>query len=92
MELSKDELENKDTYDGLRISLKHIDENGSIMQYSNRIISIESEGPIRVLGDKHQCLIGGQLSLYVLSINKKGKAKIKLKMDDIEKEIEIEVK
>ena len=85
-------LENKETYDGLRITLRHIDENGSTMQYSNRIILVESEGPIRVLGDKHQCLIGGQLSLYVLSENKKGKAKIKVKMDDIEKEIDLEVK
>ena len=85
-------LENKDTYDGLRISLKHIDENESVMQYSNRVVSIESEGPIRVLGDSHQSLVGGQLSLYVLSEQGKGKAKVKVKMDDIIKEVEIEVK
>ena len=89
---TKNELVNGDTYDGLRIALRHIDENGSTMQYSNRIISIETEGPIRVLGDKHQALLGGQLSLFVLSENQKGKAKIKISMDDITKEIEIEVK
>ncbi len=89
---SKTVLENKDTYDGLRISLKHIDENESVMQYSNRVVSIESEGPIRVLGDSHQSLVGGQLSLYVLSEQGKGKAKVKVKMDDIIKEVEIEVK
>lgn len=85
-------LENKETYDALRIQLKHVDENGSLMQYSNRIIHIESQGPIRVLGDEHQTLLGGQLSLFVFSKNEKGKAKIKLTMDEIVKEIELEVK
>ena len=85
-------LENKETFDAARISLRHVDENGSIMQYSNRVISIETEGPIRVLGDKHQALLGGQLSLFVFSENKPGKAKVKVTMDNIEKEIELEVK
>ena len=92
VEASKTILENKDTYDGLRISLRHIDENGSTMQYSNRVIHVEFEGPIKVLGKEYQSLLGGQLSLYVLSENKKGKAKIKITMDDIKKEIEVEIK
>ena len=92
VEPTKTVLENKDTYDGLRIAIKHIDENGSIMQYSNRVIAIEAEGPIRVLGEKHQALLGGQLSLFVLSESKPGKAKVKVTMDDIVKEIKIEIK
>ena len=84
-------LENKDTYDALRISIRHIDENGSLMQYSNRVITIETEGPIRVLGDKHQALLGGQLSLFVFSEQAKGEGKIKISMDDITKEILIKV-
>ena len=85
-------LINKDTYDALRIQLQHVDENGSIMQYSNRVIEIEAEGPIRVLGDKHQALVGGQLSLFVFSRQEPGKAKITLRMDDIQKVIDLEVK
>ena len=90
--MSKKELVNADTYDGLRISLRHLDEHGSLMQYSNRVIDIEASGPIKVLGDKHQALIGGQLSLYVFSENKKGEGKIKIKMGEIEKEVSIQVK
>ena len=92
VEPTKTILENKDTYDGLRIAIKHVDENRSIMQYSNRVIAIDAEGPIRVLGEKHQALLGGQLSLFVLSENKSGKAKVKVTMDNIVKEIELEVK
>ena len=89
---TKTELVNADTYDGLRISLRHIDEHGCTMQYSNRVIEIETDGPIKVLGDKSQALIGGQLSLYVLSKKETGPAHIKIKMGDIVKEITINVK
>ena len=89
---SKEELVNSETYDALRISLKHIDENGSLMQYSNRVIGIETSGPIKVLGEKHQALLGGQLSLFVFSEHQKGLGHIKITMDDIVKEIDINVK
>ena len=92
IQASKTVLENKETYDALSLHLKHVDENGSIMQYSNRVIRIEATGPVKVLGDEYQSLLGGQLTLYVISENKPGKAKIKITMDDISKEIEIEVK
>ena len=62
------------------------------MQYANRVVDISYSGPITVLGESHQALLGGQLSLYVLSKNEKGKAKITIKVDDIVKEIELEVK
>ena len=85
-------LENKDTYDSTRIALRYIDENGSTMQYANRVVEISTSGPVRILGENHQSLLGGQLSIYVLSKNEKGKAKLTLKVDDIIKEIEFEVK
>lgn len=91
VECNKTTLVNADTYDAARISIKHIDENGSIMQYSNRVITIETEGPIKVLGDSHQSLLGGQLSLYVESLGQKGVGKIIIKMDDIAKDININV-
>ena len=90
--LSKEELVNNETYDALRISLKHIDENGSLMQYSNRVIGIETSGPIKVLGEKHQALLGGQLSLFAFSEHQEGLGHIKITMDDIVKEIDINVK
>ena len=89
---SKQELINGDTYDAVSIHLRHIDENESTMQYSNRVIEIETDGPIKVLGPKHQALLGGQLTLYVFSENKSGKGKIKISLDNISKEISINVK
>ena len=89
---NKTVLENKDTYDATRIVIRHLDENGSLMQYSNRVIKIETEGPIRIVGDSAQALLGGQLSLFVFSKNKPGKSRIRISMDDIVKEINIEVK
>lgn len=89
---SKTVLENKETYDALSIHLRHIDENGSLMQYSNRVVHIETTGPIKVLGDEYQSLLGGQLTLYVFSKEQKGQGKIKISMDNISKEIDIEVR
>ena len=89
---SKTELVNSDTYDSLKITLRHIDSHKSLMQYSNRIIEVKTEGPISLVGPKLQTLLGGQLTLYVKSENKSGIAKVKVKMDNIEKEVLINVK
>ncbi len=88
----KTDLVNSETYDCARIALRYIDENGSTMQYANKVVSIETEGPITVLGDAHQSLLGGQLGLYVFSKNETGKAKIKITIENIVKEIELTIK
>ena len=90
--LNKEELVNEDTYDTLRIRVQHIDNHGSIMQYSSRIIEINTEGPIELIGPKHQALLGGQLSLYIKSRNEKGTGVITIKMDDMVKTISVPVK
>ena len=92
VETSKTVLKNEETYDAARVAIKHIDENGSLMQYSNRVVKIETEGPIKVLGDSAQALLGGQLSLFVFSKNEPGKSRLTISMDGIVKEIKFEVK
>lgn len=89
---SKDELINGETYDALSLHIKYVDENGSVMQYANNVIHVESEGPVKVLGDEYQSLLGGQLTLYVLSNGQSGKAKIKISTGSISKRIEINIK
>ena len=91
VETSRDYLEAKDTYDVLRIKLSHVDEYNSLMYYSQRIVNIKTEGPLELIGPENQALLGGQLSVFVRSKGK-GSAKVKFKMDDIEKEISLEVK
>ncbi len=89
---NKTELVNGDTYDTLKLTLRHVDSHKSLMQYSQRIIDIETEGPIALVGPKQQTLLGGQLTLYINSLNKAGNASVKIKMDDIEKVIAVKVK
>ena len=60
------------------------------MYYSQRIIDIKAEGAIELIGDEYQALLGGQLSIYVRS-KEKGRGKLTIKMDNIEKQIEFEV-
>ena len=91
VKLSKDVLENKGTYDTLKVSLKHVDSHKSLMQYSQRIIEIETNGPITLVGPNKQTLIGGQLTLYVNSLNNKGDASITIKMDELSKKFNIKV-
>ena len=89
--LSKDILKNEDTYDTLTVRIKHLDSHNSLCRYSSRIVNISTEGPIRLLGESNQVLLGGQLSIYIASKNETGLGKIILKIDDetIEKEIEV---
>ena len=90
--IDKTELINKDTYDTAQIRLKHVDQFGSLMEYSNRIVKIKCEGPVSLVGPTEQALLGGQLTLYVNSENKNGDAKLTITMDNITKVINLLVK
>ena len=90
VETNRTTLESRDTYDVTRVKVSHVDEYDSLMYYSQRIISIKTEGAIALIGDENQTLLGGQLSIYVRS-KEKGQGKLTLKMDNIEKAIEFEV-
>ena len=89
---NKTGLVNADTYDTLKITLRHVDSHKSLMQYSQRIVEIETNGPVTLVGPKQQTLLGGQLTLYINSLNKSGNATVKVKVDNIEKVVEIKVK
>ena len=88
---NKTELVNGDTYDTLKITLRHVDSHKSLMQYSQRIVEVETDGPIQLVGPKQQTLLGGQLTLYINSLNKTGDAHVKIRMDNIEKQISVKV-
>ena len=83
---------NEDTYDALRIRVEHIDEHQNLMQYSQRILHIETSGPIELIGPEYQNLLGGQLSIYVKSKQEKGTGTIRITSDEFDKEIKIQVK
>ena len=83
---------NEDTYDTMVVRIRHIDEHNNLLQYSQRIVELSTEGPIEIIGPKTQTLLGGQLSVYVRSKHEAGNAKLIIKMDDIVKEISVSVK
>ena len=92
VKLNKEGLVNQDTYDSLRIRLRHVDEHNNVMQYSQRIVELSTTGPIEIIGPHLQTMLGGQLGVYIKSKNEKGIGKLTIKMDDIVKEISIPVK
>ena len=85
-------LENKETYDVLPIRISYRDEDGSLMNYASRSFKIETNGPIKLIGPSIQSLLGGQITIYIKSLNMKGKGNIKIIFDDEIKEIEVDVK
>lgn len=90
--IDKTELINEETYDTAQIKIAHVDEHNRLAFYSNRVVQIETSGPIELVGPKSQALHGGQLTIYIKSKNKNGPAKVTLKIDDITKVIELNVK
>ena len=72
--------------------IKHIDEHKNVLPYSSRIVDIKTSGPIELVGPTQQCLLGGQLTIYVKSKNENGPASISLTVDNVTKKIDLEVK
>ena len=89
---SKSELVNEDTYDSLRVRIRHVDEHHNVLDYSNRIVRLSVTGPIEIIGPSEQVLLGGQLGVYLKSKNEKGLGKLKIELDNLVKEIEIPVR
>ena len=87
----RESLNNEDTYDVLPIRISLRDKYDSLMNYANRSFTIETTGPIKIIGPKVQSLLGGQITVYVRSLNDKGRAKVKFIFDDEIKEIELNV-
>lgn len=92
VKLSKEVLENKETYDVTRIRIAYVDQYNNVMNYANKPVVINVEGPIEILGPSIESLLGGQLSIYVRSKNEVGEAKVTLICEDIVKEIQLKVK
>lgn len=65
---SKSSLHNGESYDALRVSIRKIDENGTLMSQGNDCLLLETEGPIDIMGPRQVCLVGGGISIYVRSL------------------------
>ena len=90
VETKRNTLKVGDTYDVASIKVSHVDEYDSLMFYSQRIVNVQVEGAVELIGEENQTLLGGQLSIYIIS-KEKGHGKVTLRMDSIEKAVEFEV-
>lgn len=64
------------TYDTTRIILKLVDDNGNDIIYANDAITIETNGPIEVIGHNVLSLIGGSIGFWVKTTGEGGIAKV----------------
>ncbi len=67
------ELGEGDTYDVCRVVIKHTDEAGNILPFSNDVISLSSEGVGEIIGPGQFALIGGARAFWVRSVGRSGK-------------------
>lgn len=70
------ELCEGDTYDVCRVVIKHTDETGNILPFSNEAISLSPDGEGEIIGPERFALIGGARAFWVRSVGRSGKFKV----------------
>jgi beta-galactosidase len=90
--VSKEVLEEKETYDVALVRIRASDQNDSVLPYYNEPFTVEASGAIEVIGPKTLSFYGGYSGVYVKTIGKKGKGTLKISTPIGSKEIVFEVK
>lgn len=85
-------LLNKSSYDATRVTIKLLDNLGSLLQFNNEFVEIEIDGPLEILGPSKFGVQGGISSFWVRTIGKDGIAKIKVKGMYFSGDTEIKIK
>lgn len=78
------ELVEGDTWDVASIRIRMVDNFGNLVPYVNRVVSIETEGPIELIGPKNVALQGGYSGCYVRTTGELGEAKVILHADNLQ--------
>ncbi len=65
-----------ETYDVTRVTVHLKDQNDNDVSYAFDPISIETEGPIELIGPKTLALTGGSTGFWIKTISKEGEAKL----------------
>jgi beta-galactosidase len=80
------------TYETTRVVVTHINEHKRPLLYSNEVIHIKIDGPLKLIGPSQLSLIGGSIGFYVRTIGETGQATITISSDRFtEKVIHISV-
>ncbi len=81
MDVDNDTLVEAETYDTTRIVLRLLDDDGNDIVYAHDSVTIETNGPIEVIGPKVISLIGGSIAFWIKSTGKSGKANVIVKSE-----------
>lgn len=76
MEVDSKTLIEDITYDTTRITIKLVDDYGNSIIYANDTFTIDTEGPIEIIGPKVISLIGGSIGFWVKTKGSSGIASI----------------
>jgi len=66
------------------VRIRAVDDNGNQVSFFNEPLCFETEGPIEVIGENVIGLKGGMAGVFVKTINKPGKATLKIKNSQCE--------
>ena len=86
---SKTSLGYGKTFDAARVEIRRVDENGNLLHLDGGPISLQSKGPIRVMGPECICLEGGAGAVYVASKKVKSPQNAVLLLKEGDKEYSI---
>jgi beta-galactosidase len=70
-----------DTYDALRVVLRHVDERGNLLPFSAEALRVETEGPIELIGPATFSLLGGSRAFWIRSAGRAGPARAAVMSD-----------
>lgn len=82
--LDKDTLINDITYDTTKLMIVKVDNSKMRVPYDFTPLKVSTEGPLRVSGGALHSLHGGAITLYIHSLNKTGKGKVCVNIDNKE--------
>ncbi|MBQ4257592.1 MAG: hypothetical protein II713_01165, partial [Clostridia bacterium] len=69
-------------YDAALIRIAMKDQNDNILPFADSIVTLESEGPIAVIGPKQFPLRGGMGGTFVKTVGESGKAALTVSVSD----------
>jgi beta-galactosidase len=76
----------EDTYDVTRIVISVNDQYGNALPYQMPAVTLETAGPVEIIGPKTFALIGGSRAFWIKSTGEAGDAQISVHVEGFEKE------
>lgn len=93
MDIDENKLVEAETYDTTRVILKLVDDYGNDIVYANDAVTIQTEGPIEIIGPHVISLIGGSVGFWIKTKGESGIGKVLViseRFGVIEEKIQVE--